>query len=83
VHGESANLTIHRIWQELLHWIMVFDEWEDCLQQAIISYSAGKLDSGGLIKSTPVRNAAHLFAFVSQRGLEWRVACLGTRSSGG
>src|SRR6266436_6567515 len=31
----------------------------------------GKLDSGGLIKSTPVRNAAQLFAFVSQRGLEW------------
>jgi hypothetical protein len=31
----------------------------------------GKLDSGGLIKSTRVRNAAQLFAFVSQRGLEW------------
>ena len=34
----------------------------------------GKLDSGVLIKSTPVRNAAHLFACLSQRGLEWGVA---------
>jgi hypothetical protein len=24
VRGESASLTIHRIWQEQLHWIMVF-----------------------------------------------------------
>ena len=31
----------------------------------------GKLDSGGLVKSTPVRSAAQLFAFVSQRGPEW------------
>src|SRR6266852_1693530 len=43
----------------------------------------GKLDSGGLIKSTRVRNAAQLFAFVSQRGLEWGVACPGRRYSGG